>query len=75
MQYLAVALKSCSVYWPLHTFSYLVNYLTGNRQATLASLAENILRSTAFLTGWVGTMWWAVMMHSRRLVATKGEIC
>ena len=72
-QYLAIAVKACSVYWPLHALSYLVNRVTGSRSSDVANLAENILRSTAFLTGWVGTMWWAVMAHSRRLVAQNGN--
>ena len=69
----ALAVRACSVYWPLHAVSALVSHVTGARRLDLAALSENIVRSTAFLTGWVGTMWWAVMLHSRWLVARTGR--
>ncbi len=79
--YPSLALASCSVYWPLHAVSTLVQLVSGmvkkdskKSVAELADgLAENILRSTCFLTGWVGTMWAAVLAHSRYLVAQTGN--
>jgi hypothetical protein len=71
--YPSLALTSCSIYWPLHTASFVVNWLIGSRKADFAALSENILRSTAFLTGWVGTMWWAVMFNSRWLKESSGD--
>jgi hypothetical protein len=65
--YPALAIASCSVYWPLHALSALVHYVMSSFSKkkkedegkkglpeALDNLAENILRSTAFLTGWVG---------------------
>jgi hypothetical protein len=80
--YPSLALASCSVYWPLHALSTLSQIAMGivakkkdgkSLPEMADSLAENILRSTAFLTGWVGTMWAAVLMHSRYLVAQTGN--
>jgi hypothetical protein len=61
-----IAVKSCKVYWPLHALSASLRLFTKGSM-DFPSLAENILRSTAFLTGWVGMLWWAVLAHSRIL--------
>jgi len=70
----SLLVKSCQVYYPLHLMSSAINYImSGRKEFKVANLAENILRSTAFLTGWVGTMWFAVMAHSRYNLRTQGE--
>lgn len=58
--------KTCRVYWPLHALAASLRLFT-HGSLDLKALAENILRSTAFLTGWVGTLWFFVLHHSRLL--------